>query len=65
MGGSVYGYLHVKYPLVLFGFEDSALILPLFLLSPRVIMLCHCSSTMTKDHVLIILMAQNDLCVSM
>ena len=42
--------LHLKYPLVLFGSEGSALTLPLFLLSPRIIMLCHCSSTMTKDH---------------
>ena len=39
--------LHLKYPLVLSGSEGSALILPLFLLSPRIIMLCHCSPTMT------------------
>ena len=44
--------LHLKYPLVLFGSEGSALTLPLFLLSPRIIMICHCSSTMTKDHFL-------------
>ena len=44
--------MHLKYPLVLFVSESSAL--PLFLLSPRIIMLCHCSSTMTKDHFLII-----------
>ena len=47
--------LHLKYPLVLFGCEGSALTLPLFLLSPRIIMLCHCSSTMTKDHFLLML----------
>ena len=46
--------LHLKYPLVLFGYEGSALTLPHFLLSPRIIMLCHCSSTMTKDHSLVI-----------
>ena len=45
--------LHLKYPLVLFEYEGSALTLPLFLLSPRIIMLCHCSSTMRKDHFLI------------
>ena len=28
--------MHLKYPLVLFGFEVSALSLPLFLLSPRI-----------------------------
>ena len=43
----------LKYSLVdLFGSEGSALTLPLFLLSPRIIMLCHCSSTITKDHFL-------------
>ena len=42
--------LHLKYPLVLFGSEGSALTLPLILLSPRVVILCHCSSTITKDH---------------
>ena len=42
--------LHLKDPLVLFGVEGSALTFPLFLFSPRIIMLCHCSSTMTKDH---------------
>ena len=46
--------LHLKDPLVLFGYEGSALTLPLFLLSPRIIMLCHCSSTMTKDCFLLI-----------
>ena len=46
--------LHLKYPWVLFGSEGSALTLPLFLLSPRIIMLCHCSSTMKKDHLLLI-----------
>ena len=46
--------LHLKYPYVLFGSEGSTLILPLFLLSPRIIMLFHCSSTMTKDHFLLI-----------
>ena len=47
--------LHLKYPLVLFGSEGSALTLPLSPLSPRIIMLCHCSSTMTKDQFLVIL----------
>ena len=37
--------MHVKDPLVLFGSEGFPLTLPLFLLSPRIIMLCHCSST--------------------
>ena len=46
--------LHLKYPLVLFGSEGSALTLPPFLLSPRIFMLCHCSSKMTKDQFLII-----------
>ena len=46
--------LHLKYPLVLFGSEGYALTLLLLLLSPRVIVLCHCSSTMTKDHFLMI-----------
>ena len=40
--------LHLKWPLFLFGSEGSALTLPLFLLSSRIIMLCHCYSTMTK-----------------
>ena len=47
--------LHLKEPLVIFGSEDSALTLPLFLLSPRIIMQSHCSSTMTKDHFSVIL----------
>ena len=45
---------HLKDPLVLFGAVGSALTLPLFLLSPRIIMLCHSSSTITKDHFLVI-----------
>ena len=48
-GGSVdlsMDTLHIKCPLVLFGCIGSALTLPLFLLSPRIIMLCHCSSTL-------------------
>ena len=44
----------VKYPLVLFGSEGSAHTLPPFLLSPRIIMLCHCSSAMAYDHLLLI-----------
>ena len=44
--------LHLKYPLVLLGFEGSALILPLFLLLPGIDMICHCSSTMTNEHFL-------------
>ena len=46
--------LHLKHPLVLFGSEGSALTLPLFLLSPRIITLYHCSPTITKDHFLLI-----------
>ena len=46
--------LHLKYPLVLFGYEGSALTLPLFLHLYRITMRCHCSSTITNDHVLII-----------
>ena len=46
--------MHLKDPLVLFGSEASALTLPLFPLVPKIIMLCHCFSTMTKDHLLII-----------
>ena len=42
--------LHLKYPLVLFGSEGSALTLPLFFLSPRIITICHCSSTMTNEY---------------
>ena len=42
--------LHLKYPFVLSGSEGSALTIPLFLLSPIIIMLCHFSLTMTKDH---------------
>ena len=53
--------LHLNYPLVLFGFEGSALTLPVFF-SPTIIMLFHCSSTMTKDHFLLI---SYDPCVSM
>ena len=50
--------LHLKYPFVLFRSEGSALIFHLFLSSPRIIMLCHCYSTMTK---VIFLLALNDL----
>ena len=46
--------LHLKYPLVPFGSEDSALTLPLFCLSPNIILLCHCFSTVTKDQLLMI-----------
>ena len=42
--------MHLKDSLALFGFEGSALTLPLFLLSLRIIMFCHRSSTMTKVH---------------
>ena len=44
---------HLKDPFVLYRSEGSALTLLLFLLSPSIIKLC--SSTMTKDHFLIIL----------
>ena len=40
--------MHLGDPLVLFGSEGSALTLPIFLLSPRIIMPVHCL-TMTKD----------------
>ena len=46
--------LHLKYPLVLLGHEGSALTLPLFLPLPKITMLCHCSLTKTKDHLLLI-----------
>ena len=47
--------LHLKLLcLVLFGSKGSALSLPLFLLSPRIISLGHCSSTMTKGHFLLV-----------
>ena len=46
--------MNLKYPLVLFGSEGSALTFPLFLLSPRRIMFCYCSSTMTRNHFLLI-----------
>ena len=46
--------LHLKYHMVLFGSEGSALTLPLFLLSTRLIMRCHCSSIMAKNHFLVI-----------
>ena len=46
--------LHLKYSLVLFGSGGSALTLTLFLLWHRIIMLCHCSSTMVKEHFLLI-----------
>ena len=45
---------HLKYSLVVLVYEGSALTLPLVLLSPRIIMVCHCSSTMTRDHFLLI-----------
>ena len=40
--------MDLKDPLVLFKSEGSALTLPLFLLSARIIMLCHCSSTTVR-----------------
>ena len=48
------GTLHLKSLLVLIGSEGSTLILPLFLLSPSIIMFCYCSITITEDHFLII-----------
>ena len=42
--------MHLKEPLVLFGSEGSAPTVRLVLLSPRI--LCHFSSTATKDHFL-------------
>ena len=50
--------LHLKYALVLFGTElGSLLTLHLFLLSLKIIMLCQCYPTMTKDHFWIIVYA--------
>ena len=59
--------MHLKDPLVIFGFEGSDLSLTLSLLSPRIDMLCHCSSTMTEDHFLEKrnVMALSGLCVPM
>ena len=42
--------MHLSDPLVLFGYEGSALTLPPFLLSLRNVMLYHYSSTITKNH---------------
>ena len=47
-------HLNDPLPVVLFGSEGSTIILPLFLLSYRINMLCHCSSTITKYQVLVI-----------
>ena len=49
--------MHLKDRLVLFGSEGSSLTLPLLLLSLRIITLCHCSSTMTMDRLLVTVMA--------
>ena len=57
--------LHLKYPLVLFGSESSALTLPRFLLSLTIIMLCLCSSAMTKDHFLLNVMAIDGFCADL
>ena len=55
--------MHLKDPSVIVGFEGSAL----SLLSPRIDMLCNCSSTMTEDHFLEKrnVMALSGLCVPM
>ena len=49
--------MHLNDPFVLLRYEGSfsiyALSLPLFLLSLRIVMPCHCSSIMTKDHILV------------
>ena len=45
--------MHPKDLLVLFGSLGSTLTLPI-LFSSRINMLCDCSSTMTKDHFLVI-----------
>ena len=44
------GTMYLKDTLVLFGLEGSTLSLPLFFLSRRINILCHCSSTMAKCH---------------
>ena len=46
--------LYLKYLLLFFGPEGFTLTLSLFLLLLRITMLCHCSSTTTKEHFLII-----------
>ena len=50
--------MHLKdpLPLVLFGFEGSALSLPLFRPSHRITMLCHCSSTMNRNKTLFVVL---------
>ena len=54
--------MHLKDLLVLFGSEGS--VLTLFLLSPKIIMLCHCSSTVTKNYLLVIIYGtKGSLCV--
>ena len=42
--------MHLKDPLVLFGFKGFAFSPPLLLLSYRMYMLWHCSSAIKKDH---------------
>ena len=46
--------MHLKDPLVLIGSEGSALTLHFSRLSPRIIRTCHCFSTMTMDHFVLI-----------
>ena len=45
--------MHLKENLVLVGFEGSALTLTL-IISLKIIILCNCSSAMTKDYCLVI-----------
>ena len=42
--------MYLKDPMVHFGFEGYTLFLSLFFLSPIISMLCHCTSTVRKDH---------------
>ena len=47
--------MQLKDPLVHFVSEGSALTVPLFIPSPRISMLCRCSSAVTMEHFLIVL----------
>ena len=55
--------IHLQDPLVLLGSEGSALTISIFLLSSGISMVCHCYSTVRKDHFLVLSMSLNGLCV--
>ena len=46
--------MHLKDPLIIVGSDGPALPTPLFHLSSKINMLCHCSFTMVKHHALVI-----------